>query len=196
MNLPLSLKAPDALVGTAGTYLLYAEGDGNKLFVNTDMAPVIGRKDGTSYHAYGLIFRMLFAGDDPKTIPGLELRDKKAYKRLGTEDDAYAQQLNKMLFPIATMNIGSEALVEAVQFHLEAISELIQPLLEANSLKRTSSLEQIFEAQNPQLFVPAVKFSPPKDLMTWEESVADIKAAAAAKYEPKNKDFNGGEPAA
>lgn len=186
-----SLKKPETLFGTAGAYGLYASSpEGNKLYVGMQLAPTLGRKDGQNYNAVGLLVRLLFAGADPKTVDGLEVRETKAYHLNSIDgEEVWVKQLNKMLFPIATVNVGSEAMQALLQMHFESLTELLAPFMEANGLKEDFPMATIFEGQNPAVYLPVVAFDPPKTIKSWQETLDEIKASAKAGFVPKNTDY-------
>lgn len=182
-----SIATPEALVGTAGVYGLYAKTeDGAKLYLNLSLTPTLGRKEGQNYNAVGLMVRLLITKKDPVAPEGYELRDTRAY-RLNHKDgeEVWAQQMNKMLWPVATANTGAANLNALIWKHLQALANLLAPLLEANGMSPLFSLNSIFEAQNPQLSFPEIYFDPPTAMMSWEATVEAIKGDVKKGYVPK-----------
>jgi hypothetical protein len=200
MNLPFKLKMPETIMGSTGAYHLHAKSeDGNKLFAQLTTVPCLGRKDGQTYNAVGLLVRFLFAGDEPKLPEGFEDRGKKAYKKADDESEVYAHQLNKMIIAVASVNVGSANLMEILPFHMEALAEIIAPMLEENGMSVVTGLQEIFETLNPGLLLPVVTFDPPKTMKSWQESMDEMKDAAKAGYKSKSeldkdKPQGGGDP--
>lgn len=192
MNLSsmLKLTVPDTIRGSTGNYHECAKNsEGNVLYIQFSLVPCIAAKDGTQFNTVGLLTRLLYSGAEPVLAEGMEDRGAKAYTRVSTSQEVYVRQLNKMVYPVATINIGSEALMTALEFHLEAIAGLLAPFYEKNGLLETLPYLEIFGVQNPDVAQPVVNFPPPDKMLSWDDSVASVQAAAGAKYTPKNPNY-------
>lgn len=190
-----SIQTPETLIGTAGAYGLHAKSEsGEKLYINLGLAPTVGRKDGQNYNAIGLMVRLLITGKEPKTPEGFEVRETKAYKLNSPDgEEVWAQQMNKMLWPVATANVGTEVLQQLLTMHFEALSELLSPLMTENGLTPLFSLASIFEAQNPAVYLPVITFDGPKSIKSWQETVDAIKADVKKGYQPKHPGYKEGD---